>query len=317
MDNELCTVYDCEFDLYHKALIKDNMVYILDKEENPVPVRDYICEHVDFDRVQFYTGYDYDIPNPESEKVNSKWGYLKLSTGKIIIPPKYDYAAPFYGNRAEVKKNMKYGFINPEGKEVIDITWEETAGAFYKDLCWVKKDNKFGYINKAGIIVLSLQFEKVEQFESVGKGNKGDYEYTALVKKDGKYGYIDIQGNYIVEPTFDHIKKFWFRDYVAVKSFGKWGFINKRGEVVADFEFDEVGESGSLSYKEIDNEKKSFGGCERIDFYTIKKEGNWGIMFSNLDIITIKDSETHVIYKNMKIYMKNGHVTSTRKLKAK
>lgn len=317
MTKELCTVYDCEFDLYHDAVIKDDIVYALDKDGNSVPLRDYICEYVDFDMVQFYTG-DYNMSGGETQKDKSKWGYLQLSTGKIIIPPKYDFASPFYGDRAEVKRNMKYGFIDPEGSEVVDIIWDKTGGAFHNDgLCWVKKDNKFGYIDKTGTIVFPLQFEKAEQFERIGKDNNGNYEYTALIRKDSKYGYIDIKGNYIVEPIFDDIKKFWFRDYAAAKVYGKWKFINKRGEFVAAFEFDEVGECGDFSTKKIVNEEKKLFESERINFYTVKKNGKWGIMTEDFDIVMLKDDERYLVYKNMKIYMKNGHVTSTRKINTK
>ncbi len=317
MIKELCTVYDCEFDLYHDAVIKDDIVYALDKEGNPVPVKDHVCEYVDFDMVQFYTEY-YDVSGGKPEKDNSKWGYLQLSTGKIIVSPKYDYASPFYGDRAKVKKNMKYGFIDSEGREIVAIIWDETDSSFHNSgLCWVKRDNKFGYIDKIGTIVLPLQFEKAEQFERIGKDNNGDYEYTALVKKDGKYGYINIKGNYIIEPSFDDVKKFWFKDYVAVKAYGKWKFINKRGKFVSALEFDDVGESGLFSIKEIAPEKKLFSGAGHIDFYTVKKNGKWGIMFENSDIVMLEGDERYVVYRNMKIYIKDGHVTSTRKLKTK
>lgn len=315
MIKELCTVYDCEFDLYHDAVIKDDIVYALDKEGNSVPVRDYICPYVDFDMVQFYTGFDGRHVAPERD--NSKWGYVQLSTGKIIVPPKYDYALPFYGNRASVKTNNKYGFIDPKGSEIVELIWDDTDSSFYKGLCWVKKDSKFGYIDERGTIVLPLQFENAEQFERIGKDNNGDYEYTALVKKDGKYGYIDIKGNYIIEPSFDEVKKFWFKDYIAVKAHEKWKFISKRGELVSAFEFDDVGESGVFSIKEIALEKKLFSGAGHIDFYTVKKGGKWGIMFENSDIVMLEGHERYVVYRNMKIYIKDGHVTSMRKLKTK
>lgn len=316
MTKDLCTVYDCEFDLYHDALIKDGIVYAIDKDGNSVLLRDYLCKYVDFDMVQFYTGYFGRYEKPEMD--NSKWGYLQLSTGKIVVTPKYDYAYPFYGDRAEVKKNMKYGFIDPEGREVVEIIWDETGGAFHNDgLCWVKKDNKFGYIDKTGTVALSLQFEKAEQFEYIGKDNKGDCEYAAFVKKDSKYGYIDKKGNYIFKPSFDDVKKFWYRDYVAVKAYAKWNFINKRGEFVAAFEFDDVGESGGFSIKEIVNAEKVLFRTERIVFYTVKKYGQWGIMIDNYDIVMPEDNVRYVVYRNMKIYIKDGHVTSMRKLKTK
>lgn len=359
MNNIPCTIYDCEFDLYHKGLIKDNIVYSLDDEGNPVPPREHICEYVDFGRVQFYIGHC-NIHYAESGEDDSKWGYLQYSTGRIVVPPIYDYAAPFYGNRACVKKNKKYGFIDPEGREIVETIWDDTAGNFRGNLCWVKEGEEFGYIDKNGTIVIPLQFDTAEQFQSfrkdnqedckyaalvkkdgkygyidqmgnyifelvfdtaeqfhsISKNNCGDYNYAAIVKRDGKYGYINENGNYIFEPSFEDAKEFWSVGYAPVK-YGRWSFIDRSGEFVVAFQFDEIGESGNFSTKKIINEEKVRYGAEYIDFYTVKKDGQWGVMIDNFDIIMVEDDLHYVVYRDMRIYIKNGRVTSMRKLKIK
>lgn len=315
-----CTIYDCEFDEYQDGILIGDMVYALDKEGKPVAASRYVCEHVDFEMVQFYTGY-YDETWIEPEKDTSKWGYFLLSTGEVIVSPIYDCASPFYGDRARVQKNMKYGFIDPEGREVVEVIWDDTAGAFHKALCWVKKGDKFGYIDKNGTIVLPPQFDVAGEFQYTAKFNVDKDEdgyFIALIKKDGKYGYIDRKGHYILEPCLDDAKTFWEVGYAPVMRDGKWGFVDRNGKIIVDFQFDEIGKSdGYISEKVVNKEKILFGRpVEFIDFYTVKKDRQWGVMIDNFDIIMPKAGQRYVVYRDMKIYIKDGKVTSMRKVKS-
>ncbi|AKL94572.1 hypothetical protein CACET_c10890 [Clostridium aceticum] len=316
-----CTIYDCEFDLYYKGRIKDKVVYVVDEEGNYKAAEEYVCQHISFDMVQFYIGC-YDESNTEPQKDTSKWGYFLLSTGVIIVPPTYDYAYPFYGDRAKVKKNNRYGFIDPEGREVVEIVWDDTADAFHKALSWVKKEDKFGYIDKNGEVILSPQFEVAKEFRCLDVFTVHSQEkrqYAALVKKDGKYGYIDKKGTYIFEPSFDDAKEFWDIGYAAVMVRGKWGFINGRGEFVVALQFDDVGGSdGFITRKNVNKEKTFFGyNAEVVSFYTVKKYKQWGLLTDDFDIIMPEDGKQYVIHRGMKIYIKDGKVTSRRELKSR
>lgn len=306
MDRELCTIYDCEYDLYKKGFIKDNRVYAQSNEGNLAPASEYVCEYISFDMVQFYTDH-YDKSGIQSKEDNSKWGYFQLSTGRVVVPPIYDYAYPFYDDRAKVQKNLKYGFIDPKGREVVEIIWDDTARAFHKALCWVKKGDEFGYIDKDGAVVLPPQFEVAKGFQFIGESYE-DQNYAALVKKDGKFGYIDEKGNYIFEPSFEDARAFSrignkpIMSYAPVMIYGKWGFIDKKGAFVVAFQFDDVGE-------------KPFFGAEHLDFYTVNKYGQWGLMNADFDHIAPLNGQRYVVYRGWKIYIKDGKVTSTRKLK--
>lgn len=317
MDKEFCTIYDCEFDGYQKGVVADNIVYAIDDDGNQAPAREYICEYVDFGMVQFYTGY-YDESGEYLERKSSKWGYFQLSTGKVLIPPIYDYARPFYGDRAMVEKDKKYGFIDPEGNEVVEIKWDETDIAFHKAPSWVRGGDKYGYIDKHGQVVIPLKFELAKGFKSIEESYKGN-RYVALVKKGGKYGYIDEKGNYIFEPSFEDAKAFWNFDcnptrcFAPVKAFGKWGFIDLRGKVIVDFQFDNIGESKYFYVADNTNiDKRSFGN-HRIQFYTVKKDGQWGLMNGDFDIIMQDEGQQYVVYRGRRVYMKDGRVTSIRK----
>lgn len=321
MTKELCTIYDCEWDLYYKGAIEDNTVYRIDEEGSLAPAGEYICEHIDFDMVQFYTGC-YDGTYTEPGKGTSKWGYFQRSTGRVIVPPTYDYAYPFYCDRAKVQKNKKYGFIDPEGSAVVEIIWDDTANAFHKALCWVKEGDKFGYIDKYGTVVLPPQFEVAKGFQFIGK-SYDEHKYAALVKKDGKYGYIDEKGNYIFEPGFKDARKFWRIGHEPVKSFApiriyeKWGFIDINGDFAAAFQFDDVGQEGAFSTTGNINKEKALFGAEHIHFYTVRKFGQWGLMNSDFNVIMPEDGKRYVEYRGTKVYIKDGKVTSMRKLEVK
>jgi hypothetical protein len=321
MEKIECTIYDCEFDQYYKAILRDNIVYALDNEGREVPAKEYVCEHVDFGMVQFYIGHYSQTGDRENDD-DCKWGYFMHSTGQVVIPPAYDYAYPFYGNWAKVEKDMKCGFIDYEGREIVKIIWDDTDSSLNRGLCWVRKGDKFGYIDHLGTVVINPQFEMAKDCQFVGESYE-DRKYAAIVKKDGKYGFIDEKGEYIFKPSFEDARIFWSADYeqqkryAPVKAFGKWGFIDSKGHFIVDFQFDDVGREGAFSTKEIMNKEKVSFGEERINFYAVNKDGQWGIIKSDLEVIMPEDGQNYVVYKERKIYIKNGWITNIRRINGK
>lgn len=182
----------------------------------------------------------------------------------------------------------------------------------------MRAGDKYGYIDKHGQVVIPLKFELAKGFKSIKESYKGN-RYVALVKKGGKYGYIDEKGNYIFEPSFEDAKAFWnfgckpTRCFAPVKAFGKWGFIDLRGKVIVYFQFDNIGESKYFYVADNTNiDKRSFGNhC--IQFYTVKKDGQWGLMNGDFDIIMQDEGQQYVVYRGRRVYMKDGRVTSIRK----
>lgn len=302
-----CTIYDCEFDQYCIAVLRDNIVYALDNKGNEVPAREYICEYVDFEMVQFYIGY-YSQSGDRPENEDCKWGYFLYSTGQVVIPPIYDYAYPFYGDCAKVVKDMKCGFIDYEGREVVKIMWDESDSSLNRGLCWVRKGDKYGYINDLGVVVISPQFELAKEFKNIGECDNAIY--AAIVKKDGKYGFIDEKGKYIFKHSLEDVRDFWpayseqRKKYAPVKAFGKWGFIDKYGQLIVDFNFDDIGREGFFSTKEIINKDKIRLGEENINFYTVNKDGRWGIMKNDLEVVMPEDGQNYVVCRGKKIYIK-------------
>lgn len=293
-----CTVYDCEFAVYHNGVIIENVVYILDADGKPNLAREYICNYVDFGLVQFYVG-DYDESDINYSKNTSKWGYFEFSTGKVAVPPMYNYGGPFYGERACVIKNMKFGFINQYGEVVVDFIWDGLGRSFPRNLYCVKSGLMFGYIDKNGIVVLQPQFEMTGDFKFIGSGCD-EYQYAAMVKKDGKYGFIHEKGKYIIEPKFEEAKAFCKTGYALVMKDKKWWVISCEGELIIDSQFDEVKEGGI---------------GEKGDYYIVKRNNQWGIVDSEYKFIIPDDGSSFVVCKDRKIYIKDGKIESIKKIK--
>ncbi|MDR3586150.1 MAG: WG repeat-containing protein [Desulfosporosinus sp.] len=293
-----CTIYDCEYGRYVKGVIINNKVYALDNNNAPVPAKDYLCEYISFDMAQFYVGYYSEI-YLDDYKDTSKWGYIHLSDGEIVVPPIYDNAIPFYGDRGRVEKDGKYGFLAPDGSMVIDLIWDDCGRSFRAGLCPVKRGLLWGYVDKNGTVVVEPSFEIAEQFEIIKKEI-----YGALVKKDGKYGYIDANGQYIFEPNLNDARKFWWKGYAPVMIYGLWGFIDSNGAFAVALQFNDVQDEGSFGW-----------GID--EFYVVKKGGQWGIIDEHLNVIMPGKGVRYVVYGDRKIYLGNGKITSERKLTVK
>lgn len=320
---QLCTIYDCEWDEYYDGVIIDNIVHELDKEGNILPTKELAW--VAWDDItplmQFYVG-DYDREEDDrwqdgNKKDSSQWGFFHLHTGEIIVPPIYDNVYPLYNDCARVIKNGKYGFVSCDGSLVADTIWDEAKDFIIGALCPVRRGDKWGYIDKNGAEVFVPQFEFAEEFKPIHKwvGESCERYYAALVMKDGKYGFIDDKGNYIFEPKFDDARSFWSPGYAPVMGYGKWGFLNHTGTMAVPLQFEAVGEEGVYeilghSVRERKTEMNNF-----VQFYTVKVDGQWGLMDSDFNIIMPEGDVQYVVYKGMKLYIKNGRNTSKRVVK--
>lgn len=306
-----CKIYDCEWDWHYPGVIIDNKVYVLDEENKPADVSSLAWGPWDnmLPLMQFYTGnYDQELCPEDSQ---SKWGFFNLLTGEIIVLPIYDEVYPFYGaNLAKVILNKKTGFIDENGRVIGGIVWDDAHNFNIAAACAVRKGNLWGCMGQDGGLVFEPQFDEIGKWEVVfeiapcSNPSKDEVlrqacsktEYAAWVKKDGKYGYIDDRGNYFVEPLHDDARDFWEFHYAPVKVCEKWGFIDRTGKFVVPPSFSDIGE-------------------EHSDFYVVNQEGTWGVLSSELNILMPKEGDRYVVLKGEKVYLKNGKVTSRRKIK--
>ncbi len=197
---------------------------------------------------------------------NGKMGYID-TTGRWVLPPKYDRARSFSNGLARVCVRGRWGIIDKAGDFVLEPrfahigpfaegTWcvecssrkqgylDSTfqciircqyrfANDFHYGLASVclKRRSKCGYIDVANRWVIPPQFEIAGDF----------HEGLAFVGMRGKAGYIDTTGEIVVEPRYDDLSNF-SEDLARVKLDGKWGFINKAGTFVIPPEYEYAGD---------------------------------------------------------------------------
>ncbi|MGB7416615.1 MAG: WG repeat-containing protein, partial [Thermosynechococcaceae cyanobacterium] len=138
----------------------------------------------------------------DGERIIDHWGFIN-TTGKRVIPTKFDYVESFSEGRAiagvkSLNKNsdppfeyFAYGYINRRGTFVIPAQFQQ-ATPFFEGLAAVAVDGKYGYINKTGKFVIPPQFETAFPF----------VEHRARVSTAAGVGYINKKGGYIVKPQF-------------------------------------------------------------------------------------------------------------------
>lgn len=95
--------------------------------------------------------------------VDNKFGFINTA-GDFVIPPRYDFAFPFEGERALILESGSYGFIDRNGRTAVKPVFK-TAHNYSNGLAVVQEDSKkWGYINKDGHYVISPQFSSAVPF---------------------------------------------------------------------------------------------------------------------------------------------------------
>lgn len=124
------------FNLDTKERLKDKIDF-LDRFENGIAI----------------TGKTYD----SSEL---RFGLMDTS-GKLILPPKYEKLAFLGDGIYSYKENNFYGIIDSSGKRIIRPTYSEIE-YFDNNKFLVKNENKVGLIDKVGKILLPLNYNRID-----------------------------------------------------------------------------------------------------------------------------------------------------------
>ena len=160
---------------------------------------------------------------PFFDNDNNQFGY-KDTTGKIVIPARFDEASHFSEGLARVRINEKYEFINEEGKEVI-LPQFDIVHFFVEGLAAISINGKWGFINKTGQVVIQPSYDEVTAFnDGIAGVRVGDF-----------WGFIDKTGIMIVQPKFKSLGFYgFFSDDLCPASLDgeKFGYIDKTGKFV-------------------------------------------------------------------------------------
>lgn len=171
-----------------------------------------------------------------SVQINGSHGYVD-STGKEVIPTRYDYARDFSDGLAAVrKKNGKWGFINKQGKVVIPFKYD-FARRFKHGFSRVKitgdsiLSEKQGLIDTQGNVVVPIEYRQVSDFSE---------GYASVKRYDGNgIAIINTRGEFITPYLYiDNIYSGFQNGLAHVTRSRKSGFINPKGDVVIPFKYD-------------------------------------------------------------------------------
>lgn len=191
-----------------------------------------------------------------------KFGYINTS-GKVVIPAKYDWASEFNNGLAGVVVNDKWGMIDKTGKLVIQPQFDSLAEEFVDGLAMVVVGDKYGFINEKGQLAIEAKYDDAFPFgdgfapvsdsdgyyfiDTTGKqAFEGEYVYArnfidgmASVMVGDKWGFIDNTGKQVVAPKYDSV--YAFTDGLAPVLVGDyWGFIDKTGKEVVKPQYEDV-----------------------------------------------------------------------------
>lgn len=169
---------------------------------------------------------------------DGKWGFVNKSF-QFVIPPQYDWVAPFSEGRAMVRLNRKYGFIDVYGAIVVPLKYDAVWN-FAGGLARVRIDipqgtindehgerinyrHQYGFVDHDGLEVIGLQFKEVTNFSD---------GYALAVASNSKlWGVIDKRGNFVQQPKFENAAE--FHDGLAMACVkGKCGYVDTSGKWV-------------------------------------------------------------------------------------
>jgi len=164
-----------------------------------------------------------DDPGLRPQRFGSRWGYVNRD-GRLVIPPRFEFAGPFTEGLAGVREDGRCGFIDATGEYAV---YPEFAAVqpYAEGLAPVVLTTRWGYIDRTGAFRINPLFEECRPFS----------ESAAAVKWRGRWGYIDHSGRFLIPARYEEALDFrggWAR----VRIGDRWTRINRNGEVYVEGE---------------------------------------------------------------------------------
>lgn len=154
----------------------------------------------------------------------NKWGYSDFDKN-ILIPCVYDWAKPFFEDRAVVclviDGRDSFGVIDLKGDIVCDFKYDGIA-YFKNGFAGVRKDKKWGFIDKYGNEIVPTIYDG---------GVLPFICDRAVVMLNGNCFFIDTKGARITETIYDQIDSF-INGYAPIKKGLLYGVIDVNGNEV-------------------------------------------------------------------------------------
>ena len=236
---------------------------------------------------------------------DSKYGYVD-KTGKEVITPKYDKAAPSFSEElayvgTEDGWGYKYGYINVKGEEVIPMTYAD-ANNFHEGMAAVKTKNGYGYINTKGELQTAAKYDDAAPFS----------DELAIVEKDGKLLVINKKGEELFTFARNRVPTEMYHDGLLLvydTKLMKFGFYDKKGEVALPFEYSAAdgfndgkaltawAEDGECVFKFIDKKGEVVGIIDE-DTYTYEYDDLEDVFYICVEKILV-EAKLQSLLKNI------------------
>jgi len=116
--------------------------------------------------------------------IDHKWGFIDATTGRIVIPPKFDHAQNFAGERAAIVLDHKYGYVDKSGKLVIPPQFD-WGYSFSHGMAGVSVGKKSGLIDTSGRWIKEPTYKQIDPWADGWKAWTFD-DMEGLLDKKGE-----------------------------------------------------------------------------------------------------------------------------------
>lgn len=238
-------------------------------------------------------------------KQNNLWGY-KNTSGKVIVPPRYDSASTGILNLYLIKSGGGFGVLGPRGEELLPPNFEQVW--FGEELRWGGaivglKNRRYTILDDKGTFLL-----RADRLEAMVRGSK-----YMFVKDGERWAIVSGKGEWLAKLKTRPIHVYEDGSYCLLKkrranyysAQGKFRFKTKTNKGYA---------TSSLEFRNgiapITIEKREWRLCLRAAFrkyYLVRYEGDGQYIKRRMKPVEIMTRKYHnVIDTNGRYFLPNG-----------
>ena len=121
-------------------------------------------------------------------EIDWKYGYINHE-GKVVIPPRFDFAGPFVDGLAIVETNDKWGliFVDGQGNTLAILSDKyETVNCLVEGRASVLVNHKLGAIDRNGNLIIDIRFDQLHYFS----------EGLAYARIGNTHGFVNPSGEF-------------------------------------------------------------------------------------------------------------------------
>lgn len=155
--------------------------------------------------------YTYSGQGLQRVQYGTKYRYVSLVTGELIVPFDYSDTRKPTNGLFWVKKRGKWGCIDKTGKLRIPHLYDEATGFTAEDRSAVAIQGKFGHIDKSGKVRTPLTYDFASYYQ----------HGLPMVRMKNKYGFIDTSSRLLIPLIYDEafpfdqvttiVERYWLR----------------------------------------------------------------------------------------------------------